>query len=245
MELKKVAQKIRTAGYLVALTGAGISADSGLPIFRGKNGIWNKIDPDKVATIEAFEKYPERFWKFHIQMLSLVLKAVPNAGHKALAELETLGFLKLLITQNVDDLHERAGSQKIVKLHGDIWTVICPKCGFMDRLSEVPTQIPPRCPECENILKPNVVLFGELLPPDAITEAISACKKADLILVIGTSGSVMPAGSLPLIVKNHGGEIIEINTEPSAITKFADMFIQGRAANILPKILKELKESNS
>ena len=232
---------ILKSNYLIALTGAGISAESGIPIFRGKDGLWRKYRPEELATLEAFRRNPKLVWEWYSWRINLILGAKPNPAHYALAELEQLGLLKFLITQNVDDLHERAGSKKLVKLHGDILTVICTSCDYRNKISEPPRDIPPKCPRCGGLLRPGVVWFGESIPPDALERAFAEAEKADAILVIGTSGVVMPAGAIPNVVKGHGGYVIEINVNESAITNIADCFCKGKAGEILPKIVELVK----
>jgi len=232
---------ILESNYLIALTGAGISAESGIPIFRGPNGLWRKYKPEELATPQAFARNPRLVWEWYAWRISIVLKAKPNPAHFALSELEKQGILKFLITQNVDDLHERAGTRNLVKLHGDILTVLCTNCGYRGRLKEVPDEIPPKCPECKYILRPGVVWFGESLPPRELNKAFEEAEKADAILVVGTSGVVMPAGAIPNIVKRNGGYVIEVNLSESAITPYADVFLKGKAGIILPKLMKLIR----
>ncbi|MHA1609676.1 MAG: NAD-dependent protein deacetylase [Candidatus Njordarchaeales archaeon] len=241
-EIRKVAEIILDANFLIALTGAGISAESGIPTFRGKNGLWNKYRPEELATPQAFKRDPIKVWEWYRWRIGLVLKAKPNPGHIALAELEKLGFLKALITQNVDDLHERAGSRRVIKLHGNILEARCINCEYKTKFSEPPREIPPKCPVCSSLLRPNVVWFNEPLPEEALREALSLTYRADAILVVGTSGVVMPAGAIPFTVKERGGVVIEINISESAITPIVDIFLRGPAGKLLPAIIKELRK---
>ncbi len=238
--IKKASNSIINSKYLIALTGAGVSSESGIPTFRGKNGLWKQYKADELATPEAFKKNPKLVWQWYSWRISIVLSAKPNPAHYSLAYLEKIGILKALITQNVDDLHERAGSKNVIKLHGDILTVKCPSCGYEHRIWKPPQIIPPKCPRCRSIMRPGVVWFGERIPPDIIDKALSEAEKADVILVIGTSGVVMPAGAIPEIVKRNGGKVIEINIERTAISPIADIFIKGKAGEVLPKIVEEI-----
>lgn len=238
--IKRASELVLNSSFLIALTGAGISSESGIPTFRGKNGLWKKYRAEDLATQEAFQRDPKLVWQWYSWRISIILNAKPNPAHYALAYLEKIGILKTLITQNVDDLHERAGSKNIIKLHGDIFTIKCPKCGYENKIWKVPTIIPPKCPRCRSIMRPGVVWFGEKIPSDLIYKAFNEAEKADLILVIGTSGVVMPAGVIPELVKRNGGKIIEINVERTIITSIADIFIKDKAGSALPKIVEEV-----
>ena len=229
----------RARGNTVALTGAGISADSGVPTFRGKEGLWKKHSPQELATPEAFQRNPELVWEWYQWRIDLIKKAKPNSAHLALAEMERLGYLKCVVTQNVDDLHERACTKCLIKLHGDIMIGRCTKCGFEVKWKDVPKGIP-KCPICCSPMRPAVVLFGEPLPQEALIKAEELFSEALVAMVIGTSAVVQPAGSLPLITKEDGGYIIEINPEESAISPYADVIIRERASVALPKILDML-----
>ncbi|MHA1616863.1 MAG: NAD-dependent protein deacetylase [Candidatus Njordarchaeales archaeon] len=241
LDISRAVEVIRSASFLVALTGAGVSAESGIPTFRGKDGLWNKYRPEELATPQAFNRDPKRVWEWYVWRIKIVLNAKPNPAHYALAELEKIGLLKALITQNVDDLHERAGSKKLIKLHGNILEARCVSCNYVVKWSQPPSEIPPKCPLCSSLLRPNVVWFNEPLPEKALQEALDLASKADTMLVVGTSGIVMPAGALPFIVKDHEGTVIEINVSESAITPIADIFLRGSAGKILPEIVKMIK----
>lgn len=241
--IQAAAEIIVKSQKIVALTGAGISADSGIPTFRGKNGLWKKFRPEDLATPSAFQKDPKLVWEWYSWRISMILKAKPNLAHIALAKLEKIGKLDAVITQNVDDLHERAGTKNIIKLHGDILTARCISCNKKIRLTEPPKDVPPRCSICKNLLRPDVVWFGEPLPSEAINRAFSISANADVMIVIGTSGIVYPAGALPYITKNSGGKIIEINICESAVTPMADIFIKDKASVILPQIVDVLEKT--
>jgi len=242
-ELLKAAELIRrNAGDVVALTGAGISADSGIPTFRGSGGLWSKYKPEELATPRAFQESPERVWEWYAWRISIVKSASPNPAHIALAKMEELGYLKCIVTQNVDDLHERACTKCLVKLHGDIMTARCTSCGFEIKWKDVPKGVP-KCPVCCSSMRPAVVWFGESLDPEVIIKAGELFKEARVALVVGTSAVVQPAASLPLITKKAGGYIIEINPSETPLSPEADVVIRERASVALPKIL-ELLERN-
>ncbi len=241
-KIEKAAKMIEKAEYVIAFTGAGISAESGVPTFRGKGGLWEKYKPEEIATPEAFEQDPRKVWEWYKWRIELIAKTKPNPGHVALAKMEENGIIKTIITQNVDGLHQRAGSKNVLELHGSIWRVRCinPECGYKARIRESPREIPPRCPKCGSLLRPDVVWFGEPLPSRVWEQAVMEASNADLIIVVGTSGVVMPAAMIPLLVKQHGGVIIEVNVESSNITISADVFLRGRAGEILPRLAEKL-----
>ena len=237
MDLETIANIIISSKFLIAFTGAGISAESGIPTFRGRNGLWKRYRPEDLATPEAFIKDPILVWKWYKWRMEIVFKAKPNPAHRALAKLESMGILKCVITQNTDGLHMQAGSKCVVELHGSIRRARCTRCNYEKEYTRPPTEIPPRCPSCGSIMRPNVVWFGEPLPEDKWYKAIKYAFKADTILVIGTSGVVYPAAYIPYIVKDHGGIVIEINIEDSAITPLADYKLRGKAGTILSSLL--------
>ncbi len=239
--LVKAAHVLASARHAIAFTGAGISAESGIPTFRGsgKDSLWSKFKPEELATPEAFERNPKRVWEWYVWRMNLIRKARPNPGHEALARLEELEVIKAIVTQNVDGLHQRAGSKRVIELHGSIWRVKCsnPACTFKASISEPPEEIPPKCPSCGHYLRPDVVWFGEPLPQDAWSEAVSLAEASDAVLVVGTSGAVYPAAYIPLIVKERGGTVIEVNVAESSITPYADVFLKGKAGEVLPNLL--------
>lgn len=236
--IERAVRVIERAEYAIVFTGAGISAESGVPTFRGKGGLWERYKPEEIATPEAFEHDPRKVWEWYKVRMELIARAKPNPGHIALARMEEAGIIKAIITQNVDGLHQRAGSKKVLELHGSIWRVRCinPGCGYKSRVREPPKEIPPHCPRCGSLLRPDVVWFGEPLPSRVWEQAVIEASNADLVLVVGTSGVVMPAAMIPLLVKQHGGVIVEVNVEPSNITASADIFLKGKAGEILPEI---------
>ena len=238
----EAARLLKRAEHAIAFTGAGISAESGIPTFRGKGGLWEKYKPEEIATPEAFERDPVKVWEWYKMRMELIAKAKPNPGHIALARMEEEGIIKTVITQNVDGLHQRAGSKNVLELHGSIWRVRCtnPECNYRARIKEPPREIPPKCPKCGSLLRPDVVWFGEPLPSRVWEQAVLEASNADVVLVVGTSGVVMPAAMIPLLVKQHGGTIIEVNIEASNITVSADIFLKGKAGEILPRLAEEL-----
>ena len=240
--ISKAAELIKSSKYVIAFTGAGISAESGIPTFRGSDGLWRRFRAEELATPEAFARDPKKVWEWYKWRMEIIRKARPNPAHIALASMEAAGILKAVITQNVDGLHTLAGSRNVIELHGNIWRVRCsnPACGFKSRLDRPPEEVPPKCPICGSLLRPDVVWFGEPLPPDAWERAVREASKADLVIVVGTSGAVMPAALVPKIVKDRGGKVIEVNISESAITPIADVFIKRRASEALPKIAEAL-----
>ncbi len=235
--LEQAREWVRQAQSVAVLTGAGISAESGIPTFRGAGGLWREFKPEDLATPEAFARDPKLVWEWYDYRRGLVANAVPNAAHKALVKLEIRKPRFTLITQNVDGLHDIAGSGKMLKLHGDIWRMRCTACGanFPNRRVPLP-RIPPHC-ACGGLARPGVVWFGEPLPEGMMKEAEHAASGAEVFLVIGTSAVVYPAASLIPYAKQAGARVIEINTEPTAATAIVDFALHGPAAELLPALL--------
>lgn len=232
------------AGSIVALTGAGISAESGIPTFRGPGGLWRNFSPEKLATPEAFARDARLVWEWYDWRRGVIHKAEPNAGHRALAELERrqaaagggkAGFT--LVTQNVDGLHDRAGSRNLLKLHGDIWRVRCLRCGVEEWNKRVPLEpLPPRC-RCGGLLRPAVVWFGEPLPEARWQRALAASRRAQVFLIIGTSASVYPAAGLAEVACEVGAKLAVVNTDPTPVDSLADWVLRGPSGEILPRLL--------
>jgi NAD-dependent deacetylase len=240
-----IAHEIKHARRAVALTGAGISAESGLGTFRGKDGLWGKYDPAAVASIESFKRDPREFWEFAREIGWIFLTAKPNAAHTALAELETMKRLDSVITQNVDGLHQRAGSKRVIEIHGNAGRIICTRCSaeyptekIVDRITQ---QDVPTCDRCGGPLKPDVILFGEPLPKKAFDQALKKVRSADLLLAVGTSLEVYPAASLPEIAKKSGAKIISIDSERTSWDDLCDYKVNGPAGEILPRIVQAIK----
>jgi len=244
--VKDVADAILGSRYLVALTGAGVSAESGIPTFRGKDGLWNKYRPEELANPEAFANDPEKVWKWYAWRMEKVFNAKPNKAHFAFAELEKMGLLKTLITQNVDDLHERAGSKNVLHLHGSLRVVKCTACKNSFEMENLPVIPPlPKCEKCGSLLRPGVVWFGEMLPPDILERALREVEMSDLIIVAGTSAVVQPAASLPLVVKRYRGIVVEINPSKTPLSSIADYSLRGKAGEVMDEILQYIRKALS
>ncbi len=226
---------------VVILTGAGISAESGIPTFRGKDGLWNKFRPEELATPEAFERDPELVWKWYDWRRELIARVQPNDGHRIIAEMEGKFEDFWLITQNVDGLHQRAGSKKVIELHGSIWKLRCTSCSKEVINMDAPLKmVPPLCESCGSLMRPGVVWFGESLPLDAIEKAMEVSAQADAFLVVGTSAKVYPAAQLPLIAKSEGAKIIEVNPEETDLTPYVDLSVRDKASTGLRRALEVL-----
>lgn len=238
--IERAREWLRTASRAAALTGAGISAESGIPTFRGAGGLWRNFRPEDLATPEAFARDPKTVWEWYDWRRGLIRDAKPNLGHYALAQLERrMGGRFVLITQNVDGLHNRAGSERVLKLHGDIWWTLCTACGDVRSDFRVPLpELPPRCAACGGLLRPGVVWFGEPLPARTWEQAEEAARTCDVLIVAGTSAVVYPAASLAPLAKRHGARIIEINTEATPLSGEADLCLKGPSGEILPQIIE-------
>jgi NAD-dependent deacetylase len=240
--LEKVADLVQRARTGVVLTGAGISAESGVPTFRGKEGLWGKFKPEELATMEAFMANPKIVWEWYNWRRELMAKVEPNAGHRALVELSSWFDQFTVVTQNVDGLHRAAGSSRVLELHGNIHRNKCSQCGrATDENMEIdPAQIP-ACQKCGGKIRPDVVWFGELLPEDAIEEAFAVTENADIFFSVGTSALVHPAASLPVLAKRHGATLIEINPEYTPLTDLADYSFRAKSGELLPELVALLK----
>ena len=248
--IKRLAKDIVSSRRTVALTGAGISTESGIPDFRGPHGIWKKYDP-KDFTYSAFISDPKKFWILRVQRMKEgfdVLKAKPNPAHYALARLEELGLLHCIITQNIDGLHQKAGSKHVIEFHGDSRRAKCIKCGNLYPMEEAVAkvekgEIPPKCSHCGGILKPNTVLFEEPIPYEALTESQREARTCTLMIVAGTSAVVYPAADLPRVAKMAGAKVVEVNAEPTPLTGIiSDYIIEGKCGEILPKVVEEVEK---
>ena len=238
----RAAELLKGASRGVALTGAGVSAESGIPTFRGAGGLWAKYDPIKVASINTFMADPKAYWLVARERGPAVLAAEPNPGHYALAGLEQSGHLVAVVTQNTDGLHQDAGSVRVIELHGSGRTVQCLDCGTRESRSDVQQRLelemPPRCRVCGGtFLKPTVVLFGEPMPQDAMAEATQLAEAADVMLVVGSSLLVYPAADIPLVAVRAGATLIVVNAEPTPLDVLAEVVIRGKAGEILPELL--------
>lgn len=241
---------LRNAKHAVVFTGAGISTPSGIPDFRSQNtGLWERFDPMEVASLGSFQSHPEKFFNWLRPLLQTIWSAEPNPAHHALSQLEAKGIVKALITQNIDDLHERAGSRSIYEVHGSLRTMTCPGCKETYPSEQFRSQLEkadhtgdgfPRCPNCNRIMKPDITLFGEMLPPDVWQEAEEHCKRADVMLVVGSSLEVWPAASLPELAVEHGAHLIIANLSPTYLDNEAKVLLQANVAEVLPEVVKRI-----
>ncbi len=230
---------LRAARHVAALTGAGISAESGIPTFReAQTGLWARYDPEELASPEAFRRHPQLVWEWYQWRRELVRGAAPNAGHLALAQIASLAPQFTLITQNVDGLHQRAGSANVIELHGNIMRNRCFQEDIVVSTPVKPGQTPPLCPRCGGFLRPDVVWFGEALPLPALTLAFKAAASCDLFLSVGTSALVHPAAALPREALAHEIMTVEINPSSTPLTPYVDYVLSGSAGEILPALLR-------
>ncbi len=230
---------LQDARSVTVLTGSGVSAESGVPTFReAQTGLWARYDPQELATPEAYARDPRLVWEWYTWRRELVEKAAPNPGHEALVELERRVSSFVLITQNVDGLHRRAGSQNIVELHGNLGRSKCSREGVVVEPREDDTGVPPSCPRCGSSLRPDVVWFGESLPAGALEEAFEAARECDLFISAGTSGLVQPAASLPFEALRSEAVLVEVNPDDTPLTRHAGYALRGRAGDILPALVK-------
>jgi len=237
------AERILRSRYTVALTGAGISVESGIPDFRSPGGLWSKYDPMEFGHIESFRANPGHVWKMLLEMDDVLQHASPNPAHFALANLEKRGLLKQIITQNVDSLHQRAGSCNVIEFHGHNRTLRCERCGIRFSREKVSlAEIPPYC-QCGSPLRPDFVFFGESIPPTAHEQAMAAAENCEVMLVIGTSATVMPAALLPSSAKRRGAFLLEINPGPTELSfRMSDLHIPEPAGKALPAIIAALDQ---
>lgn len=233
---------IRKSVHLCALTGAGISVESGIPPFRGPDGLWSRFDP-QILDIQRFRNDPYDTWTSIASVYREVfLKAEPNAAHKALASIEKHGILRSIITQNIDNLHQLAGSKTVHEYHGNCHRIVCPKCGTYSNMKDTDLDhLPPRCSKDGTVLKPDLVFFGEPIPQRAAAAAFNEASVSDVFLILGTKGEVMPASMIPRMARMNGAFIIEINTDPTSYTdEVSNLFLQGRAGEILTELTRIL-----
>ena len=245
MNAERLAALIRERQPCVVLTGAGVSTESGIPDFRSPSGIWAEFDPLEYASLEAFAADPRKVWRFYAPRLAMLSHAEPNVAHNALAELERRGLVKAVVTQNIDLLHERAGSRDVVEVHGSIRTSSCPRCRRRYELRDVVALVEegggaPRCPGCAAVLKPDVVFFGEVLPEAAIDRAFELAAQARLLLVVGSALEVYPVAGLPLETQRAGGSVAIVNLGPTAFDARADLRVDGAAGEVLAAVAAAL-----
>ncbi len=239
------AKRLASAQRVLCLTGAGVSAESGIATFRdAQTGLWSRFDPQQLASQDGFAADPGLVWRWYMDRLHWVDDSAPNAGHEALAELEALLPSFTLVTQNVDNLHEQAGSERVLHIHGSIARFRCNRCDVVHTLTagdrEAP--LPPRCIACGGPVRPDVVWFGEMLPQNILGEAWAAAQQADVALVVGTSGVVYPAAQLPYIAREAGAFLIDINPEPSEISQIADIYLKGPSGEIGPRLAEATRQ---
>lgn len=252
MGVETVAQTIQRACDLLArarrvavLTGAGVSAESGVPTFRSAGGLWAEHRVEDVATPRAFQRDPRRVWAFYQARLQNLRHVQPNAGHYALARLEARYESFTVVTQNVDGLHRRAGSRRVLEVHGSLAQVRCTGCESVFDQEDLTLEALPTCPRCGALLRPNVVWFEEALPEDVWLEACAAVDACEVLLVVGTSAAVYPVAGLIWQARQRGAKVIEINPEPTDATELADVSIRGRSGQVLPQIVTELESRRS
>lgn len=239
--MESAIEALRTSlqtGQIVAFTGAGISAESQVPTFRGADGLWRNYSPERLATAEAFGEDPHLVWEWYDWLRGLIHAAQPNPGHLALAELQRREPSRFtLVTQNMDGLHELAGSHDVVKLHGDIWILRCTQCGRQGRNRQVPLDpLPPLC-RCGGLLRPAIVWFGEMLPEDQWERAVHAAQNADTFVAIGTSALVYPAAGLVQVARRSGARVAIVNPDPTPADELAEWILRGPAGEVLPRLL--------
>jgi len=234
--LEAARAQVRAARSISVLTGAGVSAESGIPTFRSNAGFWRNNRFEDLATPAGFARDPKFVWEWYEERRRGVAATQPNAAHFAIVELERRAPQFTLITQNVDGLHHLAGSKNVIRLHGDIWILRCTKCGFEAENRNPLADLPPRC-ECGALLRPGVVWFGEMLPPGAIERATAAVLQSDVFLVIGTSAQVFPAAGLIPLAIQRGATVIEVNPEETDFSEQVTFALRGSAAEIMPKLL--------
>jgi NAD-dependent deacetylase len=238
-----LAELISSNQPCVALTGAGVSTESGIPDFRSASGIWAQYDPYEVASIEGFRRDPARVWEFYGRRLGVLAEARPNAAHRALAALERRGLLQGVITQNVDGLHQQAGSQEVIEVHGSIATASCPACAHTESRERVAELLPlPACAACGAVLKPDVVMFGELLPPRTIDRAGARARSAALLLVVGSSLEVWPVAGLPGETLAEGGIVAIVNRDATPYDDRAKLVVHATAGPLLAAVVDVLEE---
>jgi len=235
-----IADKLKNAKKIVFVTGAGISQESGIPTFRGTEGLWRKYDPMQLATIDAFYDDPKLVWEWYEERRKNILQAKPNAGHFAIAELEKYKDVTVL-TQNIDGLHQRSGSTKVLELHGSIIRIKCSVCNFKDNIPTSFDELPPKCSSCNNILRPDVVWFGEPLPQDVWNQAIFDANSCDVMIIAGTSLVVSPANTLPVFAKQNNALLVEVNPEETIMSSEMDLSLKMTSAKALPNLITIFK----
>jgi len=248
-KLEKVAQLLAQSDHAIALTGAGISVDSGIPDFRSPGGLWDRFDPLEYASIDSFQANPNKVWNMIKEMNEVISGARPNPGHLALAELEQIGVMKAVITQNIDNLHQDAGSQEVIEFHGNGRKLVCLQCGRKyDTEAYAEKNLasgvwPPVCEHDGQVLKPDVIFFGEAIPFEASTQAQQHAQKCDVILVIGTSAMVFPASGIPMLARQTGSTVVEVNKATTQLTgSVAEYSLLGSSSEVMPQLAARVRE---
>ncbi|MBN2168841.1 MAG: NAD-dependent deacylase [Actinobacteria bacterium] len=245
-DIEKAAKMIDKAGKVIALTGAGISTESGIPDFRSPGGLWTRFDPAIYATYDAYVRTPEKFWEMSQELNPMLENAEPNSAHQALAELEKLGKCEAVITQNVDNLHQRAGTSEVLELHGNYHTGTCLSCkqhyDYEYFADSVKNGTPPRCEVCDGLVKPDVVLFGEPLSPHVLRRAEFHAIHCDLMLVIGCGLEIYPAASLPFDTSRNGGKLVFFNLRSCSSDELADLIVTGNVGETVPEVVEAYKK---
>ena len=236
-----IEEKIKSFRKIVFVTGAGISQESGIPTFRGKDGLWRNYDAMKLATIEAFYDNPKLIWEWYNERRMNIFQAQPNPGHEAIAELEKYAEV-VVLTQNIDGLHQKSGSSRVLELHGSIVKIKCSVCDYKEEVLTEISELPPLC-KCGNILRPDVVWFGESLPQDVWQDAINFANNCDLMIIAGTSLVVSPANTLPIYAKQNNATLVEINPEETEMSEEMDVTIRNTSAESMPKLVSLFKNN--
>lgn len=236
---ESILQRLKDANKIVFVTGAGISQESGIPTFRGKDGLWKKHDPMKLATINAFYESPRLVWDWYENRRKAMFEAHPNVAHKAIANLEKYKEV-VVLTQNIDGLHQRAGSTNVLELHGSIIRIKCTVCNFRDNITEPFSDLPPKC-KCGNILRPDVVWFGEPLPQDVWNKAIAHAMSCDIMIIAGTSLEVSPANTLPIYAIQNQACLVEVNPQKTMMSGDMQLVLRTKSANALPHLIPILE----
>jgi len=246
-EIVRLVRDIQSATRIVALSGAGMSVESGIASFRGPGGLWEKYDPEEYGHINTLRYEPAKAWIMLSDMQREILKAKPNKGHYALAELERMGKLRAIITQNVDGLHHVAGNREVIEFHGHLQTVSCMDCGHRVPSAGIDLEkLPPCCAQCGGPVKPDAVFFGEAIPPEALSRSHREASTCDLMLVIGTSAMVYPAASMPDIARDAGAKVVEINPSDTPLTgRTSSYIVRGSSGDVLERVVRQLKESTA
>lgn len=238
-KVREAKEIIGSVPNITVLTGAGISAESGVPTFRGRNGLWREYRSEDLATPEAFTRDPRLVWEWYEWRRKIIKEAKPNPGHYALVELENEKSDFTLITQNIDGLHQLSGNRNLVEMHGNLWQIRCISCGIIEQSHDVPLkELPPICKSCGSVGRPNVVWFGEIIPISVIDKTLIAIEKCQVMLIVGTSGVVEPAASMGLVAKQTGKTVIEVNLEPTINSPLYDLSIIGKSGEVLPMLCR-------